>query len=108
MSNQVTNSKYPLIAALVPAGEHFDESGIVGDGGWVSVSHLRAIEQKLSTIKAKAETPPAPAKPASTLPTSKNGLPRYDSPNHPANVGMASVIGSKSEAETKKTDAIKW
>ncbi len=108
MNNEVTNSKYPFITALVPAGEFFDESGIVGDGGWVSVSHLRAIEQKLSTMKATAETPPAPAKPASTLPTSKSGLPRYDSPDHPANVGMASVIGSKSEANTKKAAAIKW
>ena len=104
----MSNSKYPLIAALVPATEHFDESGIVGDGGWISVAHLKAIEQKLSVMKVQAEAPPAAEKPASNLLKSKNSLPKYDSPNHPANHGIGSIIREKSEAETKKAAAIKW
>ncbi len=40
--------KYPNINALVPDGEHFDESGINGEGGWITTSHISAIENALS------------------------------------------------------------
>lgn len=40
--------KYPKVNELVPAGEHFDESGIVNEGGFLSVQHLDAIEKKLT------------------------------------------------------------
>lgn len=43
-------SKYAKIAALVPQGEHFDESAIVNEGGWVSTGHLDAIEASLGTV----------------------------------------------------------
>ena len=39
--------KFKKIAALVPKGEHFDESAIVNEGGWVTVNHLTAIEAAL-------------------------------------------------------------
>lgn len=41
-------SKYLNIQNLVPAGEHFDESAIVNEGGYLSVHHLNAIEKSLS------------------------------------------------------------
>lgn len=44
-------SKYKNITALVPAGEHFDESA-VGEGVWVSTNHLNGIE---SALEANAE-----------------------------------------------------
>ena len=39
--------KYPKVKDLVPAGEHFDESAIVNEGGFLSVAHLDAIENQL-------------------------------------------------------------
>lgn len=41
--------KYAQIQALVPKGEHFDESGIINEGGFLSVAHLDNIEQTLAT-----------------------------------------------------------
>lgn len=41
--------KYAQIQALVPIGEHFDESGIINEGGFLSVAHLDNIEQTLAT-----------------------------------------------------------
>lgn len=40
--------KYPKVKDLVPAGEHFDESAIVNEGGFLSVAHLDAIENQLT------------------------------------------------------------
>lgn len=40
--------KYPNISALVPEGEHFDETGIINEGGYVSIGHLALIEKELS------------------------------------------------------------
>lgn len=40
--------KYPLLASLVPNGEYFDESAIVNEGGFLSVTHLDAIEKAMS------------------------------------------------------------
>ncbi len=40
--------KFPKIHALVPAGEHFDESAIVNEGGYLSINHLNAIELSLA------------------------------------------------------------
>jgi|ERR1035437_1147520 hypothetical protein len=37
--------KYPKITSLVPEGEHFDESGIVNEGGFLSIKHLDNIEK---------------------------------------------------------------
>lgn len=42
--------KYPKIASLVPQGEHFDESAIVNEGGWVSTQHLTSIESTLASL----------------------------------------------------------
>ena len=39
--------KFQKIAGLVPEGEHFDESAIVNEGGFLSVAHLNAIENAL-------------------------------------------------------------
>jgi hypothetical protein len=39
---------YPKISALVPQDEHFDEGGIVNEGGFLSTAHLAAIEAELS------------------------------------------------------------
>lgn len=39
--------RYVKIAALVPQGEHFDESAILNEGGWISSAHLSAIESAL-------------------------------------------------------------
>ena len=44
--------KYPQIQALVPNGEHFDESAIVNEGGWVSSGHLDAMESALAATAA--------------------------------------------------------
>jgi chromosome segregation ATPase len=41
--------KYAQIQALVPTAEHFDESGIINEGGFLSVAHLNNIEQTLAT-----------------------------------------------------------
>lgn len=39
--------KYPNLNALVPEGEHFDESAI-NEGVYLTVAHINAIEQSLS------------------------------------------------------------
>jgi hypothetical protein len=39
--------KFQKIAGLVPEGEHFDESAIVNEGGFLSVAHLAALENDL-------------------------------------------------------------
>jgi hypothetical protein len=39
--------KYKNIQELVPAGEYFDESAIVNEGGYLSIKHLQAIEERL-------------------------------------------------------------
>lgn len=41
--------KYTHIEALVPQGEHFDESAILNEGGYLSTAHLAAIENDLAT-----------------------------------------------------------
>ena len=41
--------KYPQIQALVPKGEHFDESASLNEGGYLSTGHLSAIENDLAT-----------------------------------------------------------
>lgn len=41
--------KYPKIQELVPQGEHFDESAILHEGGYLSTAHLAAIENDLAT-----------------------------------------------------------
>ncbi len=46
---------YKHIQALVPNGEHFDESGIINEGGFLSISHLDAIEQTLDTASPALE-----------------------------------------------------
>jgi len=38
--------KYPNVSALVPEGEHFDESA-VNEGVWLTAAHLNHIEQSL-------------------------------------------------------------
>lgn len=40
--------KYPKINSLVPAAEHFDESAIINEGGYLSIAHLTAIEKNLA------------------------------------------------------------
>lgn len=40
-------SKYIKVTALVPNGEHFDESA-VGEGVWLSANHLNSIEGALA------------------------------------------------------------
>jgi chromosome segregation ATPase len=39
--------KFPKVTGLVPEGEHFDESAIVNEGGFLSIAHLNAIENAL-------------------------------------------------------------
>lgn len=39
--------KYKKISALVPEGEHFDESAITNEGVWLSANHLNAIESEM-------------------------------------------------------------
>jgi hypothetical protein len=46
--------KYPSLAALVPAGEHFDEAAILNEGGYLTVAHLAATEAKLTADAAAA------------------------------------------------------
>lgn len=43
--------KYPFINSLVPEGEHFDETA-VGEGIWLSATHLNAMEQNLANSAA--------------------------------------------------------
>ncbi len=38
--------EYPQIISLVPADEHFDAS-VIGEGVYLSVAHVNAIEEKL-------------------------------------------------------------
>lgn len=47
--------KYTHIQALVPKEEHFDESGIINEGGFLSVAHLSNIEQTLATTSPALE-----------------------------------------------------
>lgn len=44
----------PKIIALVPAGEHFDQSAIINEGGFLSVAHIGAIENALGEDNAEA------------------------------------------------------
>lgn len=46
--------KYPRIATLVPQGEHFDESAIINEGGFLSVGHLSGIEAALENNNLEA------------------------------------------------------
>ncbi len=41
--------KFKNIQNLVPTTEHFDESAIVNEGGFLSVSHMQAIEDALAS-----------------------------------------------------------
>jgi len=41
--------EYTNVKSLVPANEHFDSSA-VGEGVWLSVAHLNAIESRLGLI----------------------------------------------------------
>ncbi len=145
--------KYAQIQALVPTGEHFDESGIINEGGFLSVAHLdniehtlstnspaleqanATIEQHIATIEARdativelqaandaaAEKATEQAATIATLqaqvatlskrPSSRSGtstvtaedeqhedkkksseLPRFDSPDHPANQAAAALV----------------
>lgn len=45
--------KFPKLKSLVPQGEHFDESAIVNEGGYLSINHLNAVEKELSTAGQK-------------------------------------------------------
>lgn len=45
--------KFPNLQSLVPQGEHFDESAIVNEGGYLSINHLNAVEKELSTAGEK-------------------------------------------------------
>ena len=47
--------KYAMIAGKVPQGEHFDESAIVNEGGWMTVAHLDAIEVALAEAAVSAD-----------------------------------------------------
>lgn len=38
--------KYNFLQSLIPEGEHFDESAIVNEGGWMSIKHLDLINSK--------------------------------------------------------------
>lgn len=40
--------KYPNINALVPNGEHFDESAMNGEGIWLTPTHVDSIEASLA------------------------------------------------------------
>lgn len=40
--------KYPQIAALVPEGEHFDESALINEGGFITLEHLNSINNALA------------------------------------------------------------
>ena len=40
--------KYPQLSAVVPQGEHFDDS-VVNEGVWLTAAHLNNIEAALST-----------------------------------------------------------
>lgn len=44
--------KYPQLQSLIPAGEHFDESAIINEGGYLSINHLAAIEERLANNQA--------------------------------------------------------
>lgn len=46
---------YKHIQNLVPQTEHFDESGIINEGGFLSVAHLNNIEQTLATTSPALE-----------------------------------------------------
>lgn len=55
MQNETNNflkMKYPKIQSLVPAGEFFDESAIINEGGYLSVNHLNAIEANIANKEA--------------------------------------------------------
>lgn len=45
--------KFPNLQSLVPEGEHFDESAIVNEGGYLSINHLNAVEKQLSSTGEK-------------------------------------------------------
>jgi chromosome segregation ATPase len=48
--------KYKNIQSHVPQGEHFDESAIVNEGGFLSVNHLNAIESVLENNASTLST----------------------------------------------------
>lgn len=46
--------KYPKLNSLVPAGEHFDESAVNGEGVWLSTGHVASIEAALAEDNSEA------------------------------------------------------
>lgn len=91
MNQENQNFKFPAIQALVPPGEDFDESGIVHGGGFVSIQHLHAIEEALSKGSGKYQ----PASSSGSGKGSSRIYPRYDSPEHPSNQGVGSMVGNR-------------
>lgn len=45
-----------MIASKVPEGQHFDESAIVNEGGWLTVQHLESIETALAEVSVLNDT----------------------------------------------------
>ena len=58
MQNNKSNikMKYPNIALLVPTREHFDESAIINEGGYLTTGHLANIEKWFTDSTAAAIT----------------------------------------------------
>ena len=48
-------NKFPQLQALVPDGEHFDESAIVNEGGYLSVGHLQNIDSTIAAFATKEQ-----------------------------------------------------
>lgn len=44
--------KYNFLQSLVPEGEHFDESAILNEGGWMSIKHLDLINSRGTELQS--------------------------------------------------------
>lgn len=89
--------KFPKISAVVPQGEHFDESA-VNEGVWLSENHLNAVENALSV----AETATAAA--ASSLETANTSVRNLTEELAAEKSNSAKLTAEKEAAEKKAAD----
>ena len=90
--------KYPKIKSLVPQGEHFDESAIVNEGGYISVAHLDALEKTLG------ENATAISGHAAALQTANDATTAAEAKVTPLTEEIATLKNEKLALEQKNAD----
>jgi len=89
--------KYPKITALVPEGEHFDDSAIINEGGYLSIAHFAAVEKRLT----ENETAIADAANALTI-ANNDATTRLNAANDEATIKLNAANELVTEANAAK------